>query len=99
MIIIAGHVRIQPEYRDAVIAAMKDMMAETAKEDGCVSYDFSSDLNDDTIFHLFEEWESPEHLEAHFVAPHMVTYQQKLADFGEIDRHLHRYTAGDKAPL
>ena len=99
MIIIAGHVRIQPEYRDAAIEAMKQMMAETAKEAGCVSYDFSPDFNDDTLFHLFEEWESQEHLDAHFVSPHMLAYREKLADFGEVGRHLHRYTAADKAPL
>lgn len=99
MLLVAGTFRIQPEDRDAAVAAMQWMMTETAKEDGCVSYTFSADLSNPTVFHLFEEWESAEHLQAHFVAPHMPEFQAKLAGLGEVERSIFRYDDPAKSPL
>ena len=48
MLLIAGTLRVQADAREAVVAALIDMNAESAKEDGCISYDFSADLVDPT---------------------------------------------------
>ncbi len=99
MLLIAGTFRIQPEDRDAAIDAMSWMMAETAKEAGCVSYTMSADLTDPTLFHLFEEWESDEHIQAHFVVPHMAVFQEKLGKLGTIERSIYRYDDPTKSVL
>ena len=99
MILIAGTFTIQQEDREVAIAAMTEMMAETAKEDGCVSYDMSSSFADPTKIHLFEEWESEEHLKAHFVAPHMAVFQEAIASIGPAERNIFKYSAGEKSPL
>lgn len=99
MLLIAGTIRIQPEDRDAAVAALQFMMAETAKEDGCVSYDFSADLNDPALFHLFEEWESAEHIQAHFVAPHMAEFGEMMGKLGPVERSIYRYDDPTKSPL
>ena len=99
MILIAGTIRIEAQHRTEAIAVMTAMMAETMKEEGCVSYDFSADLNDETVFHLFEEWETQEHLEAHFVAPHMAEFRAASADLGERIAEISRYVATEKAAL
>ncbi len=99
MILIAGTFTIQEEDREAAIAAMTEMMAETAKEDGCVSYDMTSSFDDPTKIHLFEEWESEEHLQAHFVAPHMAVFQKAVASIGPVERNIFKYSAGEKSPL
>lgn len=99
MLLIAGTIRVQPADRDAVIAAMTQMMSETMKEEGCVSYDFSTDLNEPELFHLFEEWESGEHLAAHAVAPHMAVFQAAVGELGEVERNLFKYDATGKTPL
>ena len=99
MLLIAGTIRIQAEDRDAAIPLMEWMMAETAKEEGCVSYVFSADLSDSTLFHLFEEWETEAHLHAHFDAPHMAEFQQKMAALGDRDMDIYRYDEPTKGPL
>ncbi len=99
MIIIAGTIRIETEHSEAIQAAMVEMMAETMKEEGCVSYDFSADFSDPEVIHLFEEWESMDHLKAHFVAPHMGAFQEKLASLGNMERNIFKYTADGKEPL
>lgn len=99
MIIVAGTVRIEAEHRDAAMIAMSNMMTETRKEDGCVSYTFSPDMHDATLFHLFEEWESQAHLEAHFQAPHMAEFRAASAELGERVADIYSYVATEKASL
>ncbi len=99
MILIAGTIRIEEEHREAAVAAMVEMMTETRKEAGCVSYDFSGDFSDPTVIHLFEEWETIEHLQAHFVAPHMAAFQNKLGLLGSIERNIFKYSADGKDAL
>jgi len=99
MLIIAGTLRLDPSNREAAIEAASEMMAETAKEDGCVSYVFSADFADPGLFHLFEEWESEAHLKAHFVVPHMEVFQQQLAVLGPVERNIFRYDASGKQTL
>ena len=99
MLLIAGTIRIQAEDRDAVVAAMVEMNAESAAEQGCVCYDFSADLVDPTLFHLFEEWESEAHLAAHGSSPHMGVFQEALGGVGPIERSIHIYETDAKKSL
>lgn len=99
MLLIAGTFRIQAEDREAAVEIMQWMMAETSKEDGCVSYTMSADFADTTLIHLFEEWESDEHVQAHFVAPHMKVFREKLSTLGPIERSIYRYDEPEKSPL
>lgn len=99
MIIVAGTVRIDVQHREGAIAAMSAMMAETCKEEGCISYTFSPDMHDEALFHLFEEWESQAHLQAHFEAPHMAEFRAATADLGERIADIHTYVASEKTAL
>ncbi|MES2464768.1 MAG: hypothetical protein V4671_29745 [Armatimonadota bacterium] len=44
MLIVAGIVHVKPEAHDIAIKAMAEVMAETVKEPGCISYVFSPDI-------------------------------------------------------
>lgn len=99
MLVIAGVVRIDPEKRDEAIAAAVAMMRETRRETGCRSYTFSADLEDPGCFHIFEEWETPEALEAHFAAPHMATFQGAVAKLGVREMTVQRYEIASVGPL
>lgn len=99
MIVIGGHVRIDPASRTEAIAAASEMMAETHKEQGCVTYVFSASFDDPGLFHIFEEWESMADLQAHFQAPHMAVFQEKMANFGVTERVINRYSVTDKSQL
>lgn len=59
----------------------------------------SADLSDPTVIHLFEEWESDEHIQAHFVVPHMAVFREKLAKLGTIERDIYRYDDPTKSVL
>lgn len=91
MLVIAGHIRIDPANREAAVAAAAEVMEETHKEPGCISYTFSGAIDDEALFHLFEEWESQEALDAHFKTPHMAKFQSAMGGFGVKEIKIQRY--------
>ena len=99
MLVIAGHIEIDPANRDTAIAAAVTVMEETAKEAGCISYTFSSDLSDPGCFRIFEEWESQEALDAHFTTPHMAVFQGKIGDLGVKSMKVQKYQVSSVGPL
>jgi quinol monooxygenase YgiN len=79
MIVIAGKVTVRRERRDEAVRAALAMAEATRKEEGCLAYQFSSDLADpDTIF-IFEEWASEETLARHFQTEHIRVFRQQIA--------------------
>jgi quinol monooxygenase YgiN len=99
LIVIAGTIRIDTtKESDAVVAAV-EMMKETHKEAGCISYVFSRDLSEAGAFRIFEEWESQAALDLHFAAPHMATFQKAMGGFGVKEMVVKKYEVSSVAPL
>ena len=99
MLVIAGTLSIDPANRDQAIAAAIEMMAETHKEAGCISYTFSADLSDAGGFRIFEEWESQQALDTHFKQPHMAHFQAQMGNFGVREMKIQRYEIASVGPL
>ena len=99
MLIVAGHVRVDPAHREAANAAANAVMAATRAEPGCISYTFSADLDDESLFHVFEEWQSQADLDAHFQTPHMASFQAALGGLGVRDMRIQKYEVASVGPL
>jgi quinol monooxygenase YgiN len=99
MLVIAGHIRLDPAKREVAIAAARDVMRDTRRETGCISYIFSTDVEDEALFHIFEEWDSAEALRAHFKTPHMARFQAAAAGFGVKEMKLQRYEIASVGPV
>jgi quinol monooxygenase YgiN len=99
MLVVAGHVVLDPAKREEAIEAARTMMAETRKEPGCRSYVFTADLEDPARFLIFEEWESAEALEAHFATPHMARFQQAMGGLGVREMDVRRYEIASVGPV
>jgi quinol monooxygenase YgiN len=99
MIVIAGRIIVDGAKRAQAIAAAVEMMEATRKEDGCISYTFSADLVDADCFRIFEEWESPEALAAHFERPHMARFQAIIPTLGVREMAIQRYEVSSVGPV
>ncbi|MGI9590981.1 MAG: putative quinol monooxygenase [Myxococcota bacterium] len=99
MLVIAGTIRIDPAKQSEAIPAALEVMEATRAESGCISYCFTAALADPGLIHVFEEWESPEALDAHFKTPHMAKFQQEMAGFGIQDMKIQRYEVSSVGPL
>ena len=99
MIVIAGRIVVDPAKQDAAIPAAQEMMEETLKETGCAAYVFSADLTESGVFHIFEEWDGQEALDAHFASPHMAKFRNTVGALGVKEMTISRYDVSKKGPL
>jgi quinol monooxygenase YgiN len=86
MLHIVAIVTTQPGQREAVLNIVRENLATTRAEAGCIEYQpvtdaadfgpFQAPLGPDT-FVVLEKWESKEALMAHATAPHMIDYGRK----------------------
>jgi quinol monooxygenase YgiN len=65
MLIVAGTFEVDPERRDEFIAGREEGMRKSQAEPGCIEYVFTADPLVPGRVHLFERWESKEHLATH----------------------------------
>jgi len=93
MIIVAGSVSIKPEHLDEAIQIAQNLSKETRNEAGCISYHFSTSLDDPNTLLIFEQWESAEALEQHFQTDHMKKLQEELPKFVAGPLSIQRYMA------
>jgi quinol monooxygenase YgiN len=93
MIIVAGTITIDPEEFDAYQAIARPMIEATLAEDGCHTYNFAQSVIDPAKIVIYEAWESMAHLEAHFVVPHMATFQAAMKTLSVSGRDLKAYEA------
>lgn len=89
MIHVIAVITTKPGQRAAVLGAFKANVPNVRAEQGCIEYvatvDAEPALGNQTEFgpHTFvviEKWESHEALQAHFKAPHMAAYADKIRD-------------------
>ena len=99
MLLFAGIVRIDPVERDEVTRAAIAVMQETRKLPGCISFVISTDLEDASVLHLFEQWESPEAVEAHLSEPRVEAFRLRLGSLGVREIAVSRYAVQSVGPL
>lgn len=74
--------KIDPEFRDTLIAGAIPLIEMAREEPGCLAYNWSIDLALDDTIHVFEEWQDQESLAAHFVAPSYYKMSEHLSKGG-----------------
>ena len=78
-----------------MVNAMQVVTAATRAEEGCLDYEFWSDLTQRGRFHVFEVWESAAHLEAHIATPHLQAFRAARAEMNVLGFDLRKYEVSD----
>ena len=78
MILILGRAKVQPDHRDAALAAAAAMSTASDAENGCLEYSFWVSPEDPNSICLVERWENDEALMTHAAAPHMKTFIEAI---------------------
>ena len=58
MVIVAGHITVDPEQREAYLAGLMSVVEKARRADGCLDFAMTADLLDPDRLNLFERWES-----------------------------------------
>ena len=83
MIKIVAKNYIKEDKIDEVLEHMKELVAITVKEEGCISYEMYQDEKDKSILTMIEEWESKEALNKHMSSEHFKRIVPIIGEFAE----------------
>jgi quinol monooxygenase YgiN len=64
MVIVAGHLLVDPEQREAHLAGFMRVVEKARQADGCLDFAMTADPLDPGRVNLFERWESQEAVKA-----------------------------------
>ena len=64
MVIVAGHITVDPEQREAHLAGSTSIVEKARQADGCLDFAMTADLLDPSRLNLFERWESQDAVKA-----------------------------------
>ena len=56
MVIVAGHIKVDPEQRDSYLAGCMSVVETARRADGCLDFAITADLLDPGRVNLFERW-------------------------------------------
>ena len=58
MVIVAGHIMVEPQQRDSYLAGCVSIVEQARRADGCLDFAISADLLDPGRINIFERWAS-----------------------------------------
>ena len=64
MVIVAGHIVVDPEERDDYLAGCVDVVRQARRAPGCLDFSLSADLLEPGRVNIYERWESSAAVEA-----------------------------------
>lgn len=64
MVIVAGHIVVDPEKRDDYLAGCVEVVRQARRARGCLDFSLSADLLEPGRVNIFERWESTAAVEA-----------------------------------
>ena len=99
MVVVSGTFKFPAGSAQAVREAMDKCVAETLKEEGCISYRFYPDMHEPDVYRVFEEWESGKHLGAHGQSAHLAEFRETLGKLGVMDRDVKLYKVSESRGL
>ena len=75
---IVARVKIKKDKLGEMREAIQKSVPPTQKEAGCLHYEYSQDIDDETVFVLVEQWCDLPNLEMHFQTSHFREVEQTL---------------------
>jgi quinol monooxygenase YgiN len=83
MIKVVAQFFIRSEEVEKALTLGKELVLETRKETGCISYELCQSLKKNSHIAFIEEWENQAALDAHFQTPHFTDMVPKLLELTE----------------
>ncbi len=77
-------IETKQEHTTIVEDALREMLAPTRAEDGCLQYDLNRDVDNPSRLTMIERWRDEAALERHSATPHMARLRRAME--GRIER-------------
>ncbi|WP_436792851.1 putative quinol monooxygenase [Actinospongicola halichondriae] len=63
MIIVAGHLTVEPDNRHAILRRNREVMVAARSAPGCLAFQLSADVIEIDRINIFEQWENADAVE------------------------------------
>lgn len=70
-ITVLARLRAKEGMAETVKAELLALVGPSRADAGCLNYDLHQVLDDETLFVVYENWQSKEHLDRHLGTPHL----------------------------
>jgi quinol monooxygenase YgiN len=84
MIKIVAKAILKPGVKEEYLILAKELVTETRKEEGCISYSLYEDINDTNILTMLEEWKDEEYIKQHNNSEHVLRIVPELKKLREV---------------
>ena len=81
MVYVIATLHIHPEKRADFLENARSVIAQTVKEEGCLSYDLTSSITEPNEFVFVERWASRAALATHFETLHLQDWRRVSAEY------------------
>jgi quinol monooxygenase YgiN len=81
MIKVVSKKTLKAGTKEKALVLLEELIAETRKEDGCITYELFELDGDPNTITFIEEWESPAKLDAHKNSKHFKRLVPAVAEF------------------
>ncbi len=86
MINVIASIHVNPGQRETFIKLFNENIPHVLAEDGCIEYAPTVDITpalprqmvDENIVTVIEKWATIEALQAHMIAPHMLSFREQV---------------------
>ena len=92
-VVVLGTLRFPPERISEVRPHLRELVAATNRDDGCIAYDVSEDLFDPGLIRFSELWPDHASLQKHLQAPHIEPWRAVARKCGLLERKFTAYDA------
>ena len=89
---VVALVNVRPDKLQEAFDAFDPLIAETRKEEGCITYEMLQNVEDPYDLTFVEEWASPEALEEHFETEHFRAIVARADELLTAPPDIRRYT-------
>jgi len=90
-ILIAGSIRVPAEKRECLLSAIRKYIPASRSEPGCEHYNWSADLSEPGIIHVFEQWADEAGLAKHFEGDAYIETAKLISETGILEADISKY--------
>ena len=99
MLIVTGVVVVGRESVDELKVLAAKLAVSTRAEPGCQAYELYQDVEDQTRFRIYEEWDNEDALFAHFKTPHMAEFNTAVKGLEIESMRVVKFEPGEISPV
>lgn len=81
MIVINAEFYIIPEQKQKFLNEISELIKESRKEEGCLSYQLYQAITDENSFVMVEKWENQQAIELHNKMSHLQNFAEKVPNY------------------